>query len=46
MTILVDHGERSSTVPSHLCGLGVDVEYRDLRVGDYIVERSTVIERR
>jgi ERCC4-type nuclease len=46
LTILVDDGERSSGVPSRLRSLGVRVEYRDLRVGDYLVGTSTAVERK
>jgi Fanconi anemia group M protein len=44
--ILVDFGERASGVPAHLRWLGSDVEYRRLRAGDYLIGRSTVIERK
>jgi ERCC4-type nuclease len=37
LTILVDHGERASGVPARLQRLGADVDYRDLRTGDYVV---------
>jgi ERCC4-type nuclease len=37
LTILVDSGERSSGVPARLRSSGIDVEYRDLTVGDYVV---------
>jgi ERCC4-type nuclease len=37
LTILVDHAERSSGVPARLRSSGIEVEYRDLTVGDYVV---------
>jgi ERCC4-type nuclease len=46
VTILVDHGERSSGVPAYLRCLGIGVEYRALDVSDYIVGASTGIERK
>jgi ERCC4-type nuclease len=45
VTILVDHGERASGVPAHLRCLGVNVEYRSLRVGDYVIG-SAAVERK
>jgi ERCC4-type nuclease len=46
VTILVDHGERSSGVPASLRCLGIGVEYRALDVGDYVIGASTAIERK
>ncbi len=43
--IIVDHRENKSTVPEELKKLGLEVELKELKVGDYIV-RNTIIERK
>jgi Fanconi anemia group M protein len=43
--ITVDYRERNSLVASKLVKLGFDVEFKELKVGDYIVQ-NTVIERK
>ena len=45
--ILVDYREKNSFVPSELVRLGVQVDFRELKVGDYmagnvIIERKTI----
>jgi Fanconi anemia group M protein len=45
--ILVDYREKNSLVPSELISLGLDVEFMELKVGDYLInniaiERKTV----
>jgi len=44
-TIIVDHRENKSTVPEELKKLDLNVEFKELKVGDYIV-RNTIIERK
>lgn len=41
----IDYREKNSLVASHLVKLGFEVEFKELKVGDYIV-RDTVIERK
>jgi ERCC4-type nuclease len=43
--IIIDYREKSSLVPSELIGLGFEVEFRELKVADYIV-KETAIERK
>lgn len=43
--IIVDHRENKSTVPNDLKKLGIDVEFKELKVGDYHV-RNTIVERK
>jgi len=43
--ILVDHRENKSSVPDELKKLGLIVEFKELKVGDYQV-RNTIIERK
>jgi ERCC4-type nuclease len=43
--ITIDYRERNSLVASHLVKLGFIVEFRELKIGDYIV-RDVVIERK
>jgi Fanconi anemia group M protein len=43
--VLVDYREKNSLVPSKLVNLGFEVEFKELKIGDYIV-KSTVIERK
>jgi Fanconi anemia group M protein len=44
-TIIIDYREKNSLVASHLVKLGFIVEFRELKIGDYIV-KDTVIERK
>ena len=41
----VDFREKNSLVPSELCSLGMEVEFKQLNIGDYIV-KGVVIERK
>ncbi|MBR9701442.1 hypothetical protein GOV13_00805 [Candidatus Pacearchaeota archaeon] len=43
--IIVDYREKSCLVPSELVSLGFEVEFKELKVGDYIV-KETAIERK
>jgi Fanconi anemia group M protein len=43
--ILVDHREKNSLVPSSLINLGLEVEFKQLKVADYIT-RGVAIERK
>ena len=43
--ITVDYREKNSLVPSELIGLGFEVEFKELKVADYIV-KETAIERK
>ena len=43
--IIIDNREKNSLVPSLLIGLGAEVEFRQLEIGDYIV-KNVVIERK
>ena len=45
--IIIDYREKNSLVPSELMGLGLEIEFKDLKVADYLVsgvaiERKTV----
>lgn len=44
-TILVDYREKNSFVPSELVNLNLKIEFKELKVGDYIV-KNTAIERK
>ncbi len=44
--IVVDDREKNSQVPNLLKIMGVFVDYKQLKVGDYIVSSETVIERK
>ena len=44
-TILIDYREKKSFVPSELVNLNLKIEFKELKVGDYIV-KNTVIERK
>lgn len=44
-TILVDHRENKSTIPEELKKLNLEVNFKELKVGDYQV-RNTIIERK
>jgi len=43
--VIVDHRENKSSVPEELKKLGLEVEFKELKVGDYQV-RNTIIERK
>ncbi len=43
--ILIDNHEKNSLVPSFLCKLGLNIEFADLKVADYIVN-DVAIERK
>ncbi len=43
--IIVDYREKNSLVPASLVKLGADIDFQELKVGDYIV-RNVVIERK
>lgn len=43
--VVIDNHEKNSLVPSILCKLGMNIEFTDLKVADYIVN-STAIERK
>lgn len=44
-TIIVDSRESSSSVPSELKKLGINIEFQSLPIGDYIVN-ETIVERK
>jgi Fanconi anemia group M protein len=43
--IIIDYREKNSLVASHLFKIGFEIEFRELKIGDYIV-KDTVIERK
>src|SRR4030042_3894427 len=43
--ILIDYRERNSFVPSHLSKMGFEIEFKELKIGDYIV-KDVIIERK
>jgi ERCC4-type nuclease len=43
--IIIDYREKNSLIASHLIRLGFEVEFKELKIGDYIV-RDIVIERK
>ena len=43
--IIIDYRERNSLVASHLIKLGFEIEFKELKIGDYIV-KDVVIERK
>jgi ERCC4-type nuclease len=43
--IIIDYREKNSLVASHLIKLGLNIEFKELKVGDYIVQ-NVVIERK
>ncbi len=45
ITVVVDNREKNSLVAAHLVALGMGVEFRQLSVGDYVVQ-GVVIERK
>lgn len=44
-TILIDYREKNSLVASYLVKHGLNIEFKELKIGDYIV-RNTIIERK
>lgn len=44
--VLVDHRERSSTIPDALTAAGLDVRLTDLPVGDYVLGPGLAVERK
>jgi DNA excision repair protein ERCC-4 len=44
--VLVDHRERSSTIPGALVAAGLDVRLTDLPVGDYVLGVGLAVERK
>ena len=44
-TIIIDHREKNSSVPSKLAKLGIIGEFKELKIGDYLV-KETIIERK
>ncbi len=46
MVVVADQRENRSGVPSLLRSMGIDVKYRTLAVGDYVVTSGYVIERK
>lgn len=45
MKIIVDYREKNSDIPYRLQSLGLEIEYRNLKVGDYIVG-NIIVERK
>ena len=43
--IIIDYREKNSLVASYLISLGFDVEFKELKIGDYAV-KDTIIERK
>lgn len=43
--IIIDYREKNSLVPSELTGLGLEIEFKDLKVADYLV-KGVAIERK
>jgi ERCC4-type nuclease len=44
-SIIIDYREKNSLVASHLIKLGFPIEFKELKIGDYIV-KDTIIERK
>jgi ERCC4-type nuclease len=44
-TIIIDHREKNSSVPSKLAKLGILGKFKELKTGDYLV-KETIIERK
>ena len=40
--VIVDHREKNSLVPSKLMSLGTEIEFKQLKVADYIIEDITI----
>ena len=43
--IIIDYREKNSLVAPHLIKLGLEIEFKELKVGDYIVQ-NVIIERK
>ena len=43
--IIIDYREKNSLVPAKVSSLGIDFEFKELKVGDYLV-KETIIERK
>lgn len=43
--VIIDYREKNSLVASHLINLGLEIEFKELKIGDYIV-KDVVIERK
>ena len=43
--IIIDNREKNSLVPALLVGLGAEIEFKQLEIGDYIV-KNTIVERK
>ncbi|MBI2004245.1 hypothetical protein HYS72_02155 [Candidatus Pacearchaeota archaeon] len=43
--IIIDYREKNSLVASHLINLGFEIEFKELKIGDYAV-KDTIIERK
>jgi len=43
--IIIDYREKNSLVPANLKKQGIDIEFKELKVADYIV-KNIVIERK
>lgn len=46
VSLVVDHRERASPMVAELARLGVHLEFRSLKVGDYLVSEEIAIERK
>lgn len=46
LSIVVDHREKASTMASELGKLGVDMEFKSLKVGDYLISGEVAVERK
>jgi len=46
LSIVADHRENGTPFVEELRGLGVELEFRALKVGDYIVSNEVAVERK
>jgi len=46
MKIIVDHREKNSLVSSELMGMGMEIEFRQLLIGDYVITDEIAVERK
>lgn len=46
MRVIIDHREKNSLVASELVHLGVEIEFKHLILGDYVISEEIVIERK
>ncbi|MBU2522743.1 MAG: hypothetical protein KKE23_00435 [Nanoarchaeota archaeon] len=46
MKIIIDHREKNSLVASELVSLGVEIEFRQLLLADYIISEEIAVERK